>query len=119
MLFSRSGVFLSYLCATRIVQHPGFPWQTTAACRGSENPAYILANSSGAILKRLQMGKEYVSPGQLAILYAALGEPQQAFTLLERAYNEHDLQLQYLGVDPASILCAPTRASRTFCDASA
>lgn len=52
------------------------------------------------ILKRLQTSKEYVSPGELAVLYAALGEREQAFASLEKAYTAHDLQLQYLGVDP-------------------
>jgi len=54
-----------------------------------------------AILKQLETSKEYVSPGELAILYVALGEREQAFTSLEKAYAAHDLQLQYLGVDPA------------------
>jgi tetratricopeptide (TPR) repeat protein len=54
-----------------------------------------------AILKRLEMSKEYVSPGELAILYGALGEREQAFSSLERAYAAHDPQLQYLGTDPA------------------
>jgi eukaryotic-like serine/threonine-protein kinase len=54
-----------------------------------------------AILKRLQTSKEDVSPGQLAILHTALGDRQLAFTALEKAYKEHDLQLQYLGSDPA------------------
>jgi tetratricopeptide (TPR) repeat protein len=53
-----------------------------------------------AILQRLRMSKEYVSPGELAILYSALGEREQAFASLEKAYAAHDLQLQYLGVDP-------------------
>jgi tetratricopeptide (TPR) repeat protein len=54
-----------------------------------------------AILKRLQTSEEYVSPGELAILYASLGEREQAFSSLERAYAAHDLKFQYLGVDPA------------------
>ena len=54
-----------------------------------------------AILKRLEQSEEYVSQGELAILYAALGEREQAFASLERAYAAHDLQLQYLGTDPA------------------
>jgi TolB-like protein/DNA-binding winged helix-turn-helix (wHTH) protein/Flp pilus assembly protein TadD len=54
-----------------------------------------------AILKSLQTSKEYVSPGELSVLYAALGEREQAFASLERAYAAHDLQLQYLGCDPA------------------
>jgi serine/threonine-protein kinase len=52
------------------------------------------------ILKQLQAGGAYVSPGDLAILYAALGEREQAFASLERAYAEHDPQLQFLNVDP-------------------
>lgn len=51
------------------------------------------------MLKRLQTSKEYVSPAELVVLYAALGEREQAFASLEKAYAAHDLQLQYLGAD--------------------
>ncbi len=54
-----------------------------------------------AILKQLETSKEYVSPGELAILYCALGEREKAFASLEKAYAAHDLQLQFLKVDPA------------------
>ena len=53
------------------------------------------------ILKRLQSGNDYVSPTGLAVLQTALGEREQAFASLEKAYTSHDLQLQYLSVDPA------------------
>lgn len=53
------------------------------------------------ILKQLKEGKEYVSPNGLAILHAALGEREQAFALLERAYSAHDQQLVWLGVEGA------------------
>jgi tetratricopeptide (TPR) repeat protein len=53
------------------------------------------------ILKQLQTTKEYVSPGELPVLYAALGEREQAFASFEKAYAAHDLQLQYLGWDPS------------------
>jgi len=53
-----------------------------------------------AILKQLEGGKEYVSPEALADLYVALGEREQAFASLERAYAAHDAQLQFLRVDP-------------------
>jgi len=53
------------------------------------------------ILKQLQKSKEYVSPAELAILYAALDEHEQAFAALEKAYTIHDLQLQTLAVDAA------------------
>ncbi len=53
-----------------------------------------------AILKELETSKEYVSPGELPILYAALGEREKAFETLEKAYAAHDLQLQHLNADP-------------------
>jgi len=54
-----------------------------------------------AILKKLETSKEYVSPGELAILYGALGNKEAAFGSLEKGFTEHDLQLQYLKSDPA------------------
>ncbi len=66
-----------------------------------------------AILKRLQTSKEYVSPGELAMLYTAMGEREQAFSSLEKAYETHDLQLQYLGVSPEF---DPLRADPRFQD---
>ena len=53
------------------------------------------------IIKGLQTRDSYVSAGQLAILYAALGEREQAFASLERAYAEHSPSLQFVKVDPA------------------
>lgn len=55
---------------------------------------------SEAILKRLQTSKDNVSPAELAMLYTAMGDPEQAFASLEKAFEAHDLQLQYLGVAP-------------------
>lgn len=51
------------------------------------------------ILKEMQSTKEYVSPAELAILYAGLGDKEQAFAALERAYAAHDFQLQSLKVE--------------------
>jgi serine/threonine protein kinase/Tfp pilus assembly protein PilF len=53
-----------------------------------------------AILKNLKTTKEYVSPAELAILYTGLGDKDGAFQELERAYAAHDLQMQYLKVEP-------------------
>ncbi|HEX2640052.1 MAG TPA: tetratricopeptide repeat protein [Pyrinomonadaceae bacterium] len=54
-----------------------------------------------SILKQLQTTKDYVSSGELPALYAALGDKEAAFASLEKAYQEHDLQLQFLKVDPS------------------
>jgi eukaryotic-like serine/threonine-protein kinase len=53
-----------------------------------------------AILNKLKTTKDYVSPAELAILYAGLGDKDGAFRSLETAYVAHDLQMQYLKVDP-------------------
>jgi serine/threonine protein kinase/Tfp pilus assembly protein PilF len=53
------------------------------------------------ILRQLEESREYVSPAELAILYAALDEREQAFASLEKAFAAHDLQLQSLAVDAA------------------
>ena len=57
-------------------------------------------NEALALLERLKATKEYVSPGELAILYAGLGNKEDAFAALDRAYNAHDPQMQYLKVEP-------------------
>lgn len=54
-----------------------------------------------AILRQLQTTTKYVSPTELATLYAGLGDKEQAFAQLEKAYAARDLQLQFLGVDPS------------------
>ena len=54
-----------------------------------------------AILERLQTSGEYISPGELAVLYTAFGEREQAFASLEKAYAAHDMQLMFLGSDPS------------------
>jgi Flp pilus assembly protein TadD len=53
-----------------------------------------------AILEKLKTTKEYVSPAELAVLYAGLGDKEGAIASLEKAYVAHDLQMQYLNIDP-------------------
>ena len=53
-----------------------------------------------AILHGLETSTDYVAPGELAILYEALGDREKAVETLEKAYTAHDLQLQYLKADP-------------------
>ena len=53
-----------------------------------------------AILNKLKTTKEHVSPAELGIFYAGLGDKEAAFQSLERAYSAHDPQMQYLKVLP-------------------
>ena len=82
------------------------------AIQGGDNPsdqiylgaAYAKAGErekAQAILKKLETRKEYVSPGELPVLYVALGEHDKAFASFEKAYAARDLQLQFLKVDPS------------------
>ena len=52
------------------------------------------------ILEKLKTTKEYVSPAELAVLYAGVGDKEGAIASLEKAYASHDLQMQYLTIDP-------------------
>ncbi len=52
------------------------------------------------VLKHLETTKDYVSPAELAIAYAGLGQKEQALSSLERGYIADDLQMQFLGADP-------------------
>jgi len=57
--------------------------------------------------------RRYVSPYSVAQIYAALGDFDQAFAWLEKAYKEHQYQLVYLKVDPA---LDPLRSDPRFQD---
>jgi serine/threonine protein kinase/TolB-like protein/Tfp pilus assembly protein PilF len=65
---------------------------------------YVLAQSgkpdeARTILKQLLTTKKYVSPALLAILYIGLGDKEAALAWLQKAYDAHDAQMQYLKVD--------------------
>ena len=53
-----------------------------------------------AIVHELQRSKEFVSPVDWAVLDFGLGEKDQAYLMLEKAYAEHDIGLMYIGADP-------------------
>ncbi|MDH3492170.1 MAG: protein kinase [Acidobacteriota bacterium] len=52
------------------------------------------------VLKKLETGREYVSPVELAMLYVGLGDREKAFSLLNRGYLEHDSHMQFLLIEP-------------------
>jgi eukaryotic-like serine/threonine-protein kinase len=53
-----------------------------------------------ALLRELKSTKEYVSPVELAVLYVGLGDKESALASLEKGYAAHDLQMQFLKIDP-------------------
>ena len=67
--------------------------------------AYAAANQvsmARAILQQLSdLSKEkYVPSYPVAVIYAALGEKDEALARLEKAYDERDAWMDYLGLDP-------------------
>jgi len=44
--------------------------------------------------------QQYVSPYEVAAIYVALGNNEQAFQLLEKAYTEHSFHFVNLNVSP-------------------
>jgi tetratricopeptide (TPR) repeat protein len=78
--------------------------------------AYALSgrrHEAVAMLDQLNRTEKYVSPTELAILYAALGDKEQAFASLEKAFTERDFQLTSLKVEPGY---DPLRADPRFQD---
>jgi serine/threonine-protein kinase len=67
--------------------------------------AYAVSGQRDEAMKILDRLKElaqqrYVSPHEMAILYAGLGEKEQAFVWLEKAYAERSWRLPNLKVEP-------------------
>jgi DNA-binding winged helix-turn-helix (wHTH) protein/TolB-like protein len=79
--------------------------------------AYAASGKAGQarqVLAQLQRPDQgYVSPYTMAAIYAGLGDKDQAFRLLEKAYEERDIWLVNLKVDP---VLAPLRTDRRFQD---
>jgi tetratricopeptide (TPR) repeat protein len=68
-----------------------------------------------AILKQLATTatRTYVPPYPVAVIYAALGRPDDAFAWLEKAYDERDSWMDYLAVDPRLL---PLRSDQRYLD---
>ena len=65
---------------------------------------YVLTgkrNEANAILEKLRTTDKYVSPVELSILYAALGDQEKALASLQKAYTDRDTQLTALNTEPA------------------
>ena len=80
--------------------------------------AYVLSGKSGEARKILEeltqrSKRKYLSPSVIAVLHAALGERDQAFALLDKAYDERDTLLILLEVEP---MFDPLRSDPRFAD---
>ena len=80
--------------------------------------AYAVAGKGGEALKIMDelkgLSKEtYVSPYDVAAIYVGLGQKDQAFDWLEKAYQERSDWLRYLKVDPR---LDPLRSDLRFSD---
>ena len=65
------------------------------AVTGKRSEALKLADE----LKQLST-REYVPATSVALIYAGLGDKDQAFEWLERAYDQHAFQLQWITLEP-------------------
>jgi tetratricopeptide (TPR) repeat protein len=59
--------------------------------------------------------RRYVSPFLMALIYTGLGEKDQGFLWLEKAYEDRSNLMSSLNVDPRFDPFAPILASRTSC----
>jgi TolB-like protein/Tfp pilus assembly protein PilF len=57
-------------------------------------------NVLAELLGRRASGSEYIAPQDLAYIHVALGEPDEAFALLNQAIDEQASRLLWLGIDP-------------------
>ena len=92
---------------------PGNPAMLSALAH-----AYALAgkrNEAKRILGQLLLMRQqrYVSPYEIAVIHVGLGERDQAFEWLERAYREHSGWLSYLNVE---FRLDPLRSDPRFAD---
>ena len=55
--------------------------------------------------------RHYIPPQTVALVYAGLGQRDEAFAWLDKAFEEHDVHLSYLKADPQ---WAPLRADPRF-----
>jgi len=58
------------------------------------------AVAARAVLQELNSAQRYIPSSNIAALYLALGEPEEAIAHLEKAYEERDVRLGFLKIDP-------------------
>jgi serine/threonine-protein kinase len=87
---------------------PGAPIQAGASPEALSRQGYVLARAgrireARAVLDMLseQARVRHVVPLAFARVYLGLGEREETFRWLEKAYHDHDTNLMFLRVDPA------------------
>lgn len=86
-------------------------WKASYAARGDQEAGEALARGfkengyRGALQRVAEMlttrsKTRYVSPWQIGTLYTRAGKNDEALDWLEKAYQAHDQNMPYLGVDP-------------------
>jgi DNA-binding winged helix-turn-helix (wHTH) protein/TolB-like protein/Tfp pilus assembly protein PilF len=84
-----------------------------AASGKTKEARQVLSDLHDLSQSRDAASSRYVSPYTVAAIYAALGEKDQAFKWLEQAYEERDVWLMNLKVDP---VFAKLRTDKRFLD---
>jgi tetratricopeptide (TPR) repeat protein len=86
-------------------------WKASYAARGDQEAGEALARGfkeegyQGALRRVaetlvVRSQTAYVSPWQIGTLYTRAGKNDEALDWLEKAYQAHDQNMPYLGVDP-------------------
>lgn len=90
-------------------------WVLASSRFGGLRRGTLVKTEAQKVLRELDelQNRRYVSPYTLAAIYAGLREKDQAFKWLEKAYEERDIWLMNLKVDP---VFSKLRADRRFPD---
>ncbi len=72
--------------------------------RGTSWPVRICGSGFGRTAFQARSEREYVSTKSLILLYAALGERDQVIHLLEKAYQNREPQLFFIGSKSVRVL---------------
>ncbi len=87
---------------TAIQLKGGSEWSLSMAGLGHVYAVSGKKSEARAVLDELKQlsGEQYVLPPSIALIYAGLGEKDQAFAWLEKGYEERSFQMQWLNVEP-------------------
>ena len=101
-VYQRGGRYEEALAAFRKAGESGHSW-TPVARIGHALAVFGQREAALRTLDELHAAEErtYVPPYHLALVYHGLRDPANALRWLEKAYEDRDVRLVFLGVDPA------------------